>query len=237
MRFRFFCVFLGLAMGWTIAGAPAGASALAQEAARSPTRTAPTLHDPAASSRCKKVSGELPSVRSRLASRTTADLAKKTMADEREGYPAVRRMSIANDVRPNRRTKAKNKIREAGRPAPQVRPGPVLCLHSAESARQFPDPKSVGLQRADPDRMALIPTAADSGCHRQSDLAGAGRPLSRSSGESEPCAGDEPKRPAGLRGYAPHRRRASHSSRPRALHESRGVPSLLAWPRHGEPGE
>jgi Subtilase family len=152
MRFRFLCVFLGLAIGWTAAGAPAGASS-SQKGGGKYNLTSPpyTVQRVVALQKgtgaCPKVNGwqeeSLPDMVNRRANRHSQDC-------DKFGKPSTA-------LEENERNKRSIHLAKLLHKHDLDR----FCIYTAPgSTPKFPEPKSVGLEKADPDRMALTPTAS-----------------------------------------------------------------------------
>jgi hypothetical protein len=156
MRSRLSCVLLGLAMGWTVAGTPAGAASLPKDG-RLPDRTAPpyttqrVIALQKGTSSCPEVSG--------WRVETLQDLAKRR-ADKNSGLHERAYETYDNPTpapadqgRDRRSAKVDALLQKEGLDR--------FCVYTASEAKaKFPQPKSVGLERAEADRMALTPTAS-----------------------------------------------------------------------------
>ena len=142
MRSRFFCVFLGLAMGWTMAGAPAGASALGKGGEK-PDPTKPPYTTRAAASECceKGISTSCPDVNgSRLAIENgcwTCDQQRRRWPTRGKATQTGTSTEPIATRRPNPGGESEQQEMRAKleRSAPKVWPGPILCLHSADGPR------------------------------------------------------------------------------------------------------
>lgn len=156
MRSRVFCVLLGLAMGWTVAGAPAGASFLHKDSKEPdqnlpPYTTKRVVALQKGTSKCPPVPGwtgeRLPDLVRERASLYRED-------DEQEPDRYGRPIQALAD-------KGENKISAKLEPLLQKYGLDRFCVYTAtDQAKAFPrQPQSIGLERADPDRMALVPTA------------------------------------------------------------------------------
>jgi subtilase family protein len=149
MRSRVFCVLLGLAMGWTVTGAPADALHLHNDG-RAPDRAGP----PYTTGRIvalQKGSGVCPEVPG-WAGESLKDLLKARVAIYRRDHVQVPGPAAAEKERNERSAKLDHLLRKYDLDR--------FCVYTAKAPRlRFPPPQRVGLERADPDRMALIPTA------------------------------------------------------------------------------
>jgi len=155
MRSRFFHVLLGLVMGWTMAGVPAGAS-LWHKDRQEPDRTAPpyTTQRVVAlqkgNSSCPPVSGwrgeRLPDL--------VAPRVDPIRKDDDRPYGRYGSLSAAQVD--------KGRDKRSGKFAALLGKYGLdrFCVYTAKTPNlKFPPSQSVGLEKADPDRMALTPTA------------------------------------------------------------------------------
>ena len=142
MRSRFFRVFLGVAMGWTIAGVLAGAASL-QKDGRKPDQTAPPY----------------------TTNRVVALQKGKEDCPTIPGWPVESLKKLARRI-----SRSDQDVYEYGRASKNFTKLEDLlhkydldrvCIYTAtDPAAKFPPPQSVGLETADKDRMALISTGS-----------------------------------------------------------------------------
>ena len=146
MRSRVFCVLLGLAMGWTIAGVPAGAASEHREE-RKPKMPPYTTQRVIA---VQKGTGSCPPVPGWEKGESLRDLA------ERRAHEGGAQTYGRDQVQANKRQgKKSRKLEDLLHKYSLDR----FCVYRSKGSEKFPDPKSVGLEKANPDRMALTPTA------------------------------------------------------------------------------
>jgi len=150
MRSRFFHVFLGLVMGWTVAGTPAGASFLHREDPPKPDQTEPPYTTQRVVALQKGRSG-CPKVLGWQAERLP-DLIQSRADDGERNYG-----KFDEPLPVDKSIKLSAKLGDLLHKYDLDR----FCIYTApKPAPRFPAQlQSLGLKRADPDRMALTPTA------------------------------------------------------------------------------